>query len=793
MSVTEVKALSFYDEDLLPSYFKSRVTDELGITQELNSIELIANDPTFDTERRAKFSIFFPDKDDNICIRVFNLKREILYYLDKRSDNPTSTSNRYKPFILKRLKTPVEYTDNGRTKLRKYDIPKGAGTAPFITPGLIEKYEQGKTIDTLVLTEGYFKAFKGYMHGLDIIGLSSITHVKDKETETMYGDVIELIQKCHVKTVIVLYDGDCRNISTSALTVGDDLYTRPAIFLASITKVAELLKDYKVSIYFAAIASEEIEGNPKGLDDLYISQKEYLQSIKGNETVITQDLISISRPAQYFHRIDVTANTNKVSKFFHIQDINDFYKFHQETIKEREFIFRGSKYCWNENKKTCDIIVPQNVLEYFQVGDNYYKYVKVPNKYKQDELRIVSRQIGTIQKLIGKNFTQHIPYYEEFCNVPDHVNYTQVINNCFNLYSKFEHEPEEGEYVTILDLCKHIFGPQYELGLDYLQLLYQQPWQKLPILCLVSAENQTGKSTFIQLLKTIFTSNCIIIGNDDLGNQFNYSWAGKLLICCEESFIEKKAGVEKIKSLSTGDKIVVNRKGKDHSEIDFFGKFILASNNEDNFILAGKNDERYWVIKVPVIKKRDPNLLKKMVHEIPAFLHYLNNRKLTTQNEDRMWFKPEIRRTEALDKLIEANKTRIEAEIQYNLKEMFVQFGYQLIMLSAESINIVLFNKKYPTPYLAKEIQKFFKPIPYVNGSGVQVSHRFYWPRWSTEIENQIDQSLKFTGRPYIFRRQDFLTPDEIKKIQPGDYCINDFSEQKESGYLMQLINDLPF
>jgi hypothetical protein len=792
MSIKEVKALSFYDEDLKPSYFKTRM-DELGVTPELNSIELFATDPTFDTERKGKFSIFFPDNEDNICIRVYNVKREIIYYLDKRSDNPTSTSNRYKQFILKRLKTPVEYTDNGRTKLKKYDIPKGAGTFPFITPGVLEKYEAGETIDTLVLTEGYFKAFKGYIHGLDIIGLSSITHIKDKETETMYGDIIDIIQKCKVKTVIVLYDGDCRNISLQALSHGDDLYTRPAGFLSSITKAAELLKDYKVSIYFACIASEEIEGNPKGLDDLYINQKEQLENMKGAEGMITADLISISRPAQYFHRFDVTANTNKVAKFFQINDINEFYKYHQPLIKDKEFVFRGSKYIWNENKKICDLIVPKNVLEYFQVGDNYYKYVKVPNKYKQLELRIVSRQIGTITKLIGKGFTSHIPYYDEFCNVPDHVSFTQVINNCFNLYSTFEHEPEEGECSTILNFCKHIFGPQYELGMDYVQLLYQQPWQKLPILCLVSSENQTGKSTFIQLLKAIFTGNCIIIGNDDLANQFNYSWAGKLLICCEESFIEKKAGVEKIKSLSTGDKIVVNRKGKDHNEIDFFGKFILASNNEDNFILAGKNDERYWVIKVPVIAKRDPNMLKRMIDEIPGFLHYLNHRKLTTQNEDRMWFKPEIRRTEALAKLIEANKTRIESEIQYTLKEMFTQFGFRIIMLSPEAINIVLFNKKYPTPYLAKEIQKFFKPIPYINAHGVQVSHRFYWPRWSTEIEGEMDRSLKFTGRPYLYKREDFLTEAEIKHMEKSNNIINDFSERTEEDWLVQLAQSLPF
>ena len=42
-----------------------------------------------------------------------------------------------------------------------------------------------------------------------------------------------------------------------------------------------------------------------------------------------------------------------------------------------------------------------------------------------------------------------------------------------------------------------------ELGLDYVQLLYQQPTQILPILCLVSKKNETGKTTFAKWLKVL--------------------------------------------------------------------------------------------------------------------------------------------------------------------------------------------------------------------------------------------------------------------------------------------------
>lgn len=776
------------------SYFETRIFEELGITKDLNIIEIIGNDPTFDTERKEKLPIFFPDKDDNICIRVFNLHREIIYYLDKKNDNPQSTANRTKPFILKRLKTPVEVrNDIGETDLKKYEIPKGAGTNPFITPGIIQKYENRETITTLVLTEGYFKAFKGYMHGLDIIGLSSITHVKDKETQMMYSDVLEVIKECKVKNVIILYDGDCRSISLKALDKGNDLKTRLDVFLGSMKTVAELLKDH-VSVYFTAIESDEIEGKPKGLDDLYIT-------FKDREKEITDDLLSISKPSRYFERIEITGSTTKVYKWFHVQDINDFYKFHKQWIKDKEFIFHGSKYKWDEKDNRCTLVAPTDVKDYFQVGDDYYKFVKIPNKYKHLETIIVRRQLATIKKLFmnkfgGKNFTDYIPYYEAFCNVPDHLEYAQIINNCFNMYSKFEHVPEEGECDTVLEFLKHIFGYQYDLGLDYIQLLYQRPQQMLPILCLVSKDNQTGKSTFIKFMKSIFTANAVIVGTNDLAGDFNFSWAGKLLICCEETFLEKTQMSEKLKSLSTGEKLLVNRKGKDHSEIDFFGKFILASNNEDRFVQADKYSERYWVIKVPVIKKRDPYMEKKLNQEIPAFLNFLNSRKLTTQNEDRMWFKPEIRRTAALDKLIAANKTAIESEMEYTLREMFIEFGYKAILLTVDAIRSELFkSKNHTSQFLRDKIIELFKPDRFKTESGKEVSKRFYWPRWDKSDDQQrIDKSAVFIGKPFIFWREDFLTESEQKEYPANpENEINDFAEKAAYEWLKKIREELPF
>ena len=145
---------------------------------------------------------------------------------------------------------------------------------------------------------------------------------------------------------------------------------------------------------------------------------------------------------------------------------------------------------------------------------------------------------------------------------------------------------------TIIRYLIHLFGTRtvsfthpktgethnyqnYELALDYMQLLYQQPAEKLPILCFVSKENNTGKSTFGILLRTIFGSNVAIVGNQDLAGDFNAHWATKLVVICDETKIDKQHVVEKVKSLSTANKVTMNAKGKDHVEIDCFIKFIF--------------------------------------------------------------------------------------------------------------------------------------------------------------------------------------------------------------------------
>nr|WP_321409296.1 DUF5906 domain-containing protein [uncultured Carboxylicivirga sp.] len=757
---------------LYPSFFHQRVCLELGVKKEQNKIRLCSN---YD-ERTIWFdaNIFSEDEDGNIRILVYGLNRETIQIHDKNADptRVTIANNRTQNWYITRLKHPkrVEQKDGG-VDIMKYRIPKGAGTFPFFPPHLIKKYEDKEKIKTLFLTEGYFKAFKGGMHGLDVVGLSSISHYRQKETQQMYKDVLELIRQCDVENVVMIYDGDCLNISTTALEKGNDLYKRPASFFNSARNLAELLKDYDVSVYWSMIKSFEIENHPKGLDDLLIE-------LKGSEKEIIEDACSLSKPGRFFERKNITRSPNTIYKLFAIGKAETFYNTHADIIGSREFVFNGTKYKYNYEKNLVEIIQPKEAKNYFRVGDVYYEYVEIPNQNEQLEKYFHKRSKETIREDHGKDFLKHIDKYKAFCNVPNNVSYQPVIHNCFNVFHPFAWSPEEGECPKTFAFIKHIFQEHYELGLDYVQLLFQHPTQILPILCLVSKENSTGKSTFAYWLKEIFAANMAIVGNAELNDSFNGAWATKQIIACDEAFIEKKSTVERIKMLSTARKITLRMMQKDGEEIDFFGKFILISNNEENFIYATEEDIRYWVRKVPRIpqEKLDPRLMEDLVDEIPAFLNFLNTRTISTENKSRMWFEPKQIETEALMRVRKHSRPQVEKMIRSRLKTMFLEFGDKVIMMSVNDIVKELCNNRYDANYVEIVLRENMGVDNYQNKDGKKVPKRYTYPKIETIYPQagkpeKVRVDVKCVARPFVFRRDDFveLTDDISFEVEDDD------------------------
>ena len=150
----------------------------------------------------------------------------------------------------------------------------------------------------------------------------------------------------------------------------------------------------------------------------------------------------------------------------------------------------------------------------------------------------------------------------------------------------------------------------------------------------------------------MFGQNMTYIKGDSFSSQFNADWASKTIIAVDEVFFDRKEITERLKYLSTTDKDKIEAKGKDREEIEFFGKFILCSNNEDTFILIDSNEIRFWVRKVSPFENEDTEYLSKLISEIPAFLSHLIERPYSVEKKTRMWFTADQIKTKALQKLV---------------------------------------------------------------------------------------------------------------------------------------------
>ena len=318
-----------------------------------------------------------------------------------------------------------------------------------------------------------------------------------------------------------------------------------------------------------------------------------------------------------------------------------------------------------------------------RVGTTLYKVVNQPCASGGYEKRRVIWNNSTLRQDYGKNYLATVPKYDGFCTVPDHLNYRKEIDGFLNLYEPIEHTPQIGDFPNIRSLVLHIFGEQYNLGLDYLQLLFLQPLQKLPILLLVSEERNTGKSTFLNFLKAVFGDNVTFNTNEDFRSQFNSDWAGKLLIVVDEVLLNRREDSERLKNLSTTFNYKVEAKGKDRTEIAFFAKFVLCSNNEYLPVIIDAGETRYWVRKMNPLQNDDTNFLQKLKEEIPAFLFFLTQRELSTEKESRMWFNPKLTHTAALQKIIRSNRNRLEIE----MAELFLDI---MSSMNVESVSFCL-------------------------------------------------------------------------------------------------------
>lgn len=764
--------ITFFQERLLP----------LGVNEETNKIRITNPEAEYPSPKTYDTQIFSETPDGDISILYWTLDRELITYYQVGDGKMSQVNAKQQYYHQIRLKEPKGD--------RKYLMPSSKflkkegnnSTFPWFAPEICEAFAKKEEVETIFLTEGVFKAWMGCKMGMPTVGLSSITHYAGKDGK-LYYDLIRLIDLCCVQNVVILWDGDCLDISEAALSKREDILKRPLGFYAAAKKICRLVQQAEYSnrntppdIHFYHIKSKENE-NAKGLDDLFLAQK-------GSEKAIVKQALDVKGPSVYFRKFDISETTVPLHEYFGLKDREKFYRMHSDKIQLNEFKYDGDWLRWDDEKEELTLISPKWAENTFWIGDEYFRVIEVPSARKgktRKELKPYNQ--STLEKTLKKGFWKYLENFAGFCNVPDHKNYKQVIElhnvKFYNRYFPFKHVSKNGEWPTILNFIKHIFGedevlnelsgekiPRWKLGLDYIQILYQEPTAMLPVLILFSQENGTGKSTFGRLMSAIFGDNVVPIGNADLQSDFNETYSDKLLAICEETLLERKKEAERIKSLSTNPKILVNPKGQKQYQIDFFCKFIFMSNNP-RMIYLTRHDTRYWILKIPQFQREIPDFAEMMEAEIPAFLHFLDSRKLATEREGRMHFHPSLLKTDALEETIKVNEPSAASDMREEIIQLFLHDkDLQEIEMPLKEIRETFFSPSTSAGWVREILRDYIRVGQVMGADGKPKLKRGTFPFWEKNGNGElVRKDIEYRGRPYLFKRAEF-----VGEVNPADY-----------------------
>lgn len=396
-------------------------------------------------------------------------------------------------------------------------------------------------------------------------------------------------------------------------------------------------------------------------------------------------------------------------------------------------------------------------IPYLRIAADYYKKIKYRDRFGIARQEIKVWKKDEIKTDHGKDIFDKIPKFDKFIMQPDNKNYKPIIDNCYNLYKPFPHRPadEPGEWKWTKILLEHIFGDQYEIGIRYVQSLYQHPKKALPILALVSKERSTGKTTFLNWLNMIFGENMVVIAPEDITGSFNSSYAFSNIIAVEETIIDKKHTIEKVKALSTGKFINVNRKFIDNYKLDFYGHIIMTSNDKKRFINIDEEEIRFFIRELSKPQFKNFSIEDDVIKEIPYFLNYLDSRTKLDYSKSRALFTPEEISNENLIEVKEESKSWLYEELLGEIENFFNENEHvEGFYASYKDIKTKFFanNNKVDLRYLRKVL------VDEMNLLQEKMT------RYDPFIDINAMQNSK-PGTPFLFLREKFTEEKNSEKL----------------------------
>jgi len=185
----------------------------------------------------------------------------------------------------------------------------------------------------------------------------------------------------------------------------------------------------------------------------------------------------------------------------------------------------------------------------------------------------------------------------------------------------------------------------------------------------------------------------------------------------------------------------------------------MVGNDENDMLPLEDADLRFFILKVCPLPKEDPDFHDKLKDEIPAFLHYIKNRKIIHPRENRGWIGYQYLKTDQSKKIIEHSKSQLEKNLiefvtdymnTYDVGEFKIDLMHLKLRLDAENG-----YKKHDK----SEIREFLTETKGLIPSKTTERYTLY----IGITEDGDIKEEKLIGKPYTFKAENWMTEKQLK------------------------------
>lgn len=234
-------------------------------------------------------------------------------------------------------------------------------------------------------------------------------------------------------------------------------------------------------------------------------------------------------------------------------------------------------------------------------------------------VRLLNKMTGTV--IQGRDSHELIDYFQEtghsFLDITSSFNRlkwreSDVYNKMSVIRQSWIEPVRDGEpYDPAFDLLMYCVGGGRAENIEHLEkwiaFKYLNPNRNAntPNLDLGGNPGGNGKGTMITMLKTIFTSTCVVQAHKEELDKFNANWEMAVVLYYDEPE-EKELAAGKLKQATGAEDMRIEKKGVDAIMADRNYNFVFMSNNDMGVVRLsggsdGGEDRRYSVINTGLV------------------------------------------------------------------------------------------------------------------------------------------------------------------------------------------------